>query len=270
MIWPRPLAMLPRATSRAPRLLAIGLAAMALLGLAHTASAFAEAPWWRINSEVAPTNLPPGGEGEIIVVVSNLGDVEVNASKDPVVISDALPPGLTATAMTGPLIKEQTPVECSVSILKCTYAGALYPYERLTVTIKVKVAEPQSTVLSLPDEVTVEGGGVPRVSSIQHVSVNSEPTPFGVQAYELGPLNDDGTPATQAGSHPFQLTTTLVMNQTGEREPVALPKDLRFNLPPGLVGNPNAATQCYDGKLQCRVAMKPISAPPARSWASPP
>ena len=68
-----------------------------------------------------------------------------------------------------------------------------------------------------------------------------------MQGYQLSPFNEDGAPATQAGSHPYQLTTTLVLNQTnktGVRTPVALPKDLRFNLPPGLVGDPNAAAQC--------------------------
>ena len=93
------------------------------------------------------------------------------------------------------------------------------------------------------------GGEPPPASSVQPVTVNAAPTPFGVQAqgFELEPFNEDGTPAGLAGSHPFQLTSLLVMNQTGlgsSRQPVALPKDLRFDLPPGLVGDPNAVEQC--------------------------
>ena len=37
------------------------------------------------------------------------------------------------------------------------------------------------------------------------------------------------------------------MNQTGEaggREPVALPRNLRFQLPLGLIGDPQATEQC--------------------------
>ena len=35
-----------------------------------------------------------------------------------------------------------------------------------------------------------------------------------------------------------------MLNQEGERNPVELPKDLSFDLPPGLIGNPTAASQC--------------------------
>ena len=67
--------------------------------------------------------------------------------------------------------------------------------------------------------------------------------------YELHPFNEDGTPATQAGSHPFELTTSLVSNELSERQPVALPKDLRFNLPPGMIGNPTAVAQCSEANF---------------------
>jgi hypothetical protein len=242
--------MLARFIRTERRLLLAVLAGALALALMSAAPAFAEAPWWRIGSEAAPSYLPPGGEGQVIVVVSNLGDGEINGSKNPVIITDKLPPGLTATAITGQ-IKNQSELKCPtgkppVPPLTCTFAGVLYPYERLAVTIKVKVEGPPGTMTSLPDEVTVEGGGAPRVSSTQQVTVSGEATPFGVKSYELSPFNENGTPATQAGSHPFQLTTTLGMNQTAIRHPVALPKDLRFNLPSGLVGNPNAAAQCSE------------------------
>ena len=65
-----------RACASAPRALA---AALALAGAAP-APARAAAPWWHISSETAPTNLPPGGEGQVIVVVSNLGDAPIDGS----------------------------------------------------------------------------------------------------------------------------------------------------------------------------------------------
>jgi hypothetical protein len=235
---------------RSVRRLSLALLAITgILGAVAAAPALAEAPWWQINSETAPTNLPPGGEGNVLVVVSNLGDAPIDGTKDPVVVTDKLPAGLVATAIAGP-IKNGIPLECTLATLKCSFTGILNSYEQIAVAIKVKVEEPQGTVTSLPDEASVEGGGAAKVSRTLSVPVNAAPASFGISGYELAPLNEDGTPATQAGVHPFQLTTTLVLNETAANDPVKprypvdLPKDLSFGLPPGLVGNPNAAAQC--------------------------
>ena len=110
--------------------------------------------------------------------------------------------------------------------------------------------EPAGTVTSLQDHASVEGGGAPQASRDLPIPINGEVAGFGVESFELSPFNEDGTPAAQAGAHPFQLTTTLVLNQTGvndpegSRYPVKLPKDFAFHLPPGFIGNPNAVKQC--------------------------
>jgi hypothetical protein len=214
------------------------VASVLALGCVMASPALAS-PWWQISSETAPTHLPPGGSGQVLVVLSDLGDQPIDGAAEPVVISDRLPAGLIATGITGP-IKNNVKVECSLSTLQCSFKGVLYPYEEVTVAISVEVKA--SGVLS--DEASVQGGGAPSVSRTLKIPVSSEPAGFGIAGYELSPFNADGTPATQAGAHPFQLTTTLVLNQTAERQPVALPKDLSFRLPPGLVGNPTAVTQC--------------------------
>lgn len=238
----------------ARRLLLAVLSAAVALTLPGATPAFAEAPRWQAGVEATPTHLLPGGEGAIVVAVSNLGDAAVNGTERPVTITDTLPAGLKATALIGQNLREGgrgAEVKCPTGVptppLSCTFVkGTVFPYERMNITIRVKVEEPPGTVAPLPDEVIVEGGGAPRVSITQRLAVSGEPTPFGIQSYELTPSSEDGTPASQAGSHPFQLTTTLVMNQASGRLPVALPKDLSFNLPPGLVGNPNAAAQCSE------------------------
>jgi hypothetical protein len=61
-------------------------------------------------------------------------------------------------------------------------------------------------------------------------------------------INRDGTPDTQAGSHPFAFTTALAVN-TEDREGHAAPaggdiKDIEVSLPPGFVGDPSATPQC--------------------------
>jgi hypothetical protein len=70
--------------------------------------------------------------------------------------------------------------------------------------------------------------------------------------------NRDGSPDTQAGSHPYALATQIAVNReivderipsTGELAEVTLPaggdvKDIEVNLPAGLVGDPSATPQC--------------------------
>jgi hypothetical protein len=60
--------------------------------------------------------------------------------------------------------------------------------------------------------------------------------------------NQNGSPDTQAGSHPFAYTTALAIN-TEEREGHTAPaggdvKDIEASLPPGFVGDPLATPQC--------------------------
>jgi hypothetical protein len=232
------------------------LATVVAMLAGHAPVAFAEAPSWHLTTEAAPTNLPPLGEGEIVVAASNLGDTAANGATTPVKITNTLPAGLKALSVVGS-VKGGIEVKCPTgeppTSFTCTFGGIVNPYERVTLVIKVKVEEPLATVTSLPNHVTVEGGGGPAVSSTEQLLVNGSPTSFGLQRFELSPSNGDGSPAIQSGAQPFQLTTTLVTNQTSARLPVALPKDLSFNLPAGLVGNPHAATQCSEADFAALV-----------------
>jgi len=75
-----------------------------------------------------------------------------------------------------------------------------------------------------------------------------EAAPFGVEQYALSAEEPGGALDAQAGSHPFQLTTTVDLNQRPEQQgrpvPAQLAKDLTFNLPPGLIGDPTAYPRC--------------------------
>src|SRR5690349_3212969 len=60
-----------------------------------------------------------------------------------------------------------------------------------------------------------------------------------------GPL---GEPVTQAGAHPFAMTTTLnmntILNAESEEVPEGSIRDLEVQLPPGFVGDPEAVPFC--------------------------
>ena len=77
--------------------------------------------------------------------------------------------------------------------------------------------------------------------------------PFGVRDFSMVATNRDGSPDVQAGSHPYQLTTSFrlsgpeVGSQLGSLEELFLGenlKDTRVELPPGLVGDPEATPRC--------------------------
>ncbi len=229
-----------RAGSLALALVLAGLA----LGALGASSALAAAGWWRINSESAPTNLAPGQTGQVTLDLSNLGDSVINGAGSPITIVDTLPAGVTAVGV-NPTIKNGAEMTCAITtVVTCKFPGNLNPYEQLPVGIKVKIEQPPGTTATVAQQATVEGGGVAAASSTLPLRISGEPTGYGVSSMELTPFNEDGTAATQAGSEPFQLTTTLVLNQEEQRNPIELPKDINFNLPPGLIGNPTAAGQC--------------------------
>jgi hypothetical protein len=219
-------------------------------------------PWWHLSLQSLPANLPPGGEGRISVFAEDLGDAGPSASS-PVILRDRLPAGLTAQSVSLGL-PEQPAQEllgeafCSVlpREVTCTLPGfiseflPLYgrPYAGIEAYIKVKVSEAAKS--GEVSEASISGGGAPEASLVKPLVVDPATTPFGVEQYELRPENADGSPDTQAGSHPFQLTTVLGLNQTANGlTPPAAVKDLRFKLPPGLVGNPMPFPQCPIAKF---------------------
>jgi uncharacterized repeat protein (TIGR01451 family) len=226
--------------------------------LAVTGSAMAAAPWWQLDSLSMPANLPPGESGTLVVSASNLGDAEVNGSGAKVVLRDRLPAGLVATSVSGRVgslagfIGLRAAVSCSVvsgSLVECSFEGSLPPYEQLEASVAVEVlAGAKSGELS---EVTVSGGGAAGVSLKRPVVVSGSPTPFGPGNFEQTAFGEDGSFDTQAGSHPYGFTTTLDLNRTATApyQP-AMPKDLHFNLPPGLIGNPVPFPQCSDAQFE--------------------
>jgi hypothetical protein len=243
---------------------AAGLLLALLVGAAPALGAEGT-PWWRLESNSAPTYLRPGDSEDIVVVTaSNLGDGTIDGSPHKVKITDTLPAGLTPTAIVGYMGLRTAEgrsgqMDCKLETLSCEYGEDLVPYERLEVLITVKVETPPGTS-TLTNEAKVEGGegptGEPKPASVaQSLKVKDEATPFGIERVKLTPENEGGSIDTQAGDHPFQLTTTLALNQVIQPNPKThliqrsapeLLKDLQFELPAGMIGNPNAIPQCTE------------------------
>ncbi len=215
-------------------------------------------PWWHLASSARPRNLPPEGTGEIALAAENFGDGGVQGGLSAVRIVDTLPAGLKAVGISGgePNGNQFTPMHCALATLSCTFEGELPPYDLLEVRIKVEVlpgaesGEANSAVIS--------GGGAPSISTESAITVSEAATPFGLEGYELGIEEEGGAVDTQAGSHPFQVTGTVALNQEAdtnslavkpEVEPAGLAKDIFAKLPPGLIGNPTPLPRCSLGKF---------------------
>jgi hypothetical protein len=238
--------------------------ACVLVGVVGVGVAFGGV-WWHVQSGSRPSFLLPGGSGEVVATVSNLGDA---GSGGVVSITDVLPVGLSAKSVEGEVLEGTggegvRPVVCSPHPLVerplvCTVSGSLAAYDSVEMRIGVVVdAGAKVCKQNSPDceqnQVGVSAPGTASVSVLRPVTVSEEVEPFGVEAYEVAPEEEGGGPTVQAGKHPFQVTGTLTMNETGtsfsvkdklEGHPVALAKDLAGLLPPGLIGNPTPFARC--------------------------
>src|ERR1700704_132032 len=70
---------------------------------------------------------------------------------------------------------------------------------------------------------------------------------FGIASFDGSLSSQDGSPDTQAGSHPYQASTKFALNTTsanGQTVPDGNFKDLRAELPAGLIGDPSATARC--------------------------
>jgi len=234
-----------RSLSRPSRhLLAFAIALMAVLGGAAQASA-AETPRWNITTTAVPTNLHPGTTGKVVVFVANHGDGPTSGE---ITVTDKLPAGLTLKAggisgFTSYKIDKEDAMACHEGTVSCSDSTVIQPGRGFKVIIEVEVHAAAGDTLQ--NEVSVAGGGAPPAASGQEaIKVASAEAPFGVDKYSLTPEEESGAPDKRAGSHPYQLTTSLTVNSSAAEEPVELPKTFEFALPAGLIGNPLSLHEC--------------------------
>lgn len=212
--------------------------------------------------------LQGGGSGVLTVTVTNLGDAPADGTSTPITITDEMPAGVVATGVEAFAGYEDRdgPVPCAVetgSRISCTFENQLPSYEGIEVEVFVSLpGEPPAA--GAAGTVTVSGGNGPTASSEQPVEASPAPVPFGIERFSVQAEEEGGEPTSQAGAHPFQLTTTLQFNsgaplagglRQGGRpvEQPGMPRNLRFPLPPGLIGNAVAMPKCSMNDFLARV-----------------
>lgn len=76
---------------------------------------------------------------------------------------------------------------------------------------------------------------------------------FGIASFDGSVVNQDGSPDTHAGSHPYAISTSIdfdtVTESFGKQVTEESVKDVKVELPPGYVGNPAAIPRCREDEL---------------------
>jgi hypothetical protein len=202
--------------------------------------------------------ISPGGSGRLLFTLTNLGDAPVDATENPLIIRDELPEGAVATGVEGfaGVLETAGSVDCNVDsadLVSCAFEGTLPSYESIEVEVPVSlIGEPPAA--GDPGRVTVSGGNAPDNSAAQEINVSPEDSPFGVERFFAQAEEEGGARAKQAGGHPFQFSTTIQLNSGQLRlgaarsestiDQPALPRNIRVELPAGLVGNASAVAKC--------------------------
>jgi uncharacterized repeat protein (TIGR01451 family) len=215
-----------------------------------TSGAVAGQSHWVITSASSPTYFKPGDTADrYTVIATNDG----SASASAVTVTDTLPSGVTATNISGFGKRELNfPLECSISTLTCVIGESIpevAPGESVVITITVSVAV--DVPASISNSATVTDGDARNASVVDPTQVSDSLVPYGASYFTSDVTGQDGNTDTQAGSHPFAMTSTFAFNvaflaTTSEVAPFlnAEAKDIDVELPPGLIGNPGAVPTC--------------------------
>jgi hypothetical protein len=182
-----------------------------------------------------------------------------------VTVTDTLPEGVTVREVqffsgTGTTTQEHAPEDCvspSARVVQCTFPGGVGPDETLRLAVYVTVNEPEAPG-AVTNEASVSGSGAPTVSTEAINKISPSPAPFGVSSFSFFQDGLNGMRETQAGGHPYELTTTIDLNSTyregdfivgSQLNSVLDLRDVVVDLPLGFAGSTLAAPECTLAQL---------------------
>jgi hypothetical protein len=161
--------------------------------------------------------------------------------------------------------RETYRAECFLSSasVRCTVvAGVLPPGLELRMDVLVTVNAGTPEHEQLTNSATVSGGGAASASIEASNEVSSTPAPFGLSRFEFFKAGLNGSQETQAGGHPYELTTTIDLDDVlgpelgqgtlgvqGVPQSSEKVKDIVVDLPLGFAGSTLAAPQCTEAQL---------------------
>jgi len=230
----------------------VGLNEGALLGEHHFANVF--------------TTVPGGkGTGEIEIMPANVGSVATSGKVE--VELGPLPSGVVTA---GPAVAPEGEWNCTggagESTVSCeseAIVPALDAGFGLTIPIEVGPGAPSESTVP----VTILGGEAGSATYQMPLSISDQPAEFGPQAFWAGAFDENGNLDTRAGAHPSGAAAYFLLNTvrsaSGAIVPVADPKDVSVDLPPGFIGNPMVTPRCPQSQLANRTPLGSPACNPA-------
>jgi hypothetical protein len=242
------------ARNHTPLLLAALCLALAALVPANAAAS--PAPAWTLTATSEPANFAPGGDGEYVVVATNVGAEKTSGSESELVIK--VPAGLTVTATSAlnstPGTTKPACTPAPAQVITCKTAEPIGSSQLLVAQVQVKATSaPEGTPLSA--EAAISGGGATEeITASATTQIQKDPVPFDFLPGFNAPLTEeDGEAATLAGHHPYQQTISFgfpTQNLGSGLTNDGHPRNVKIELPRGLLGNPAATpVLCTEAEL---------------------
>jgi hypothetical protein len=250
-------------------IMAVAVALIALLFGSGSAIAVSPAPGLTIESYALPTNFSPTppancpreGVSEpfglcdaYMVTVTNAGS---QPTEGEITLDDALPTGVAVREIMFHWSGEEASSAslCTTAPLRCRFPGQLAPDQTLQMTTYVTV-DPGATG-TLTNSATVSGGGALEATTSHENAISPSLASFGTSnfGFYIGGVN--GAVDTQAGDHPYELTTTVGLDNGYRVGPGGISmnqsvhdlKDVVVDLPLGFVGSTLSAPTCTLAQL---------------------
>jgi hypothetical protein len=222
-------------------LLGIAVVGLTMIGIAVNAqrSLAADPPVWKIVSISEPTNLV--SSGKVILTAINVGGP---TDGSPVTISDTVPLQLTETSVTGTVSYGPEPTCAETSpTFTCTATGVMDTGFLLRIKIGVLVGPGSPPTVT--NEGSVTGGGAELDGSLKDVlTIGGSVAAFGVAPKSVVVASS----SNQAGAHP-NVTVSFALTKNGVETTSDNAKDVRVDLPPGLVGNTVGLPRCTSARI---------------------
>lgn len=226
----------------------LGIAGLTALSMAAMAAQAVAAPVLSTQVERTSPSIYRGDEfASYAVKVANTSGADPTDGS-PVTAAIELPAGFTLAKAGGWV--------CDLPTLKCTSSAVVAPGGSFPTLLLEEIWVGKAAPDSPEVRVTVSGGGTTGDSVGADSFTFLPPKPLGLEVLEPKVEDEAGNDYTQAGGHPFQASAefrvpTYVQPHGGVgfgagpwHLPIAAVKSGLAELPPGFLGNPQAAKVC--------------------------